>query len=1012
MKKLIVLCLLSAASCCLAQNVRFDAPFPSISSTTSTPYLVANVPPNSPTLAVCSSPANQVPCTNYVTVFDSTGAACPNGAQDTPQPQPSACQSTGDAEGNIGFWAPTGQYDYTVCVRDQCYGPFTVTLGGSLPAFGSGSKVVTTDLTTTTNGDCAGWLTGNVLGDIGICLTGSPAVTQTITQPATTSFSPNILQRARYATNYQWSQSPTSPSTIAVGPNVVTINGVLGVSAYSVSKVKHYLWLSTVGTPERVLITGTSCTGVNTGTCTVTFTAANTHSAGYTLGTATAGWQEAWVDASPVTISAPIVAAKVLGSPDPNNANIYVFNAPLDIDISRSGTQGPVIFDFQGSAVSCNTPGLHCFDISTGTAGTLGLQPQGLVIRDLLVMAASTIGRTANGTTIAIYDNGQKTRLENVFFGGVGSTTNVFDDLVVVNNDQNFSATHTQMNTGSGPPLTCDATYCGSGFKGLPSSIGYISDSDLSMQCKGNGIDWPSGNSLGVVDTNVQAYNQFGIRASSGFDTAAAMTLFNVYQEVGSCTNPLGTGVAGIITQSGLTRIIGGNTGGGKIQAFTASNTGGSRYNYWVGVNSSTLGVSTLFYAGYCLSNATGTCTVKWPQVGTAGTITYDLIRIVSAAGLTDPSPYTAICTGGTVNACGSVATGLTTAICSGGACTQSDDVTASTSSYTVAVATYYPVLQLWGAGLVISPSADTNSVNNGTNAKVSMDRFPMNTLTGNIVSVAGRRVVPITMDWCDHPSTWSTLYIHCENFATSVAQNQASVTPMGGAGVSTALKGIQIFELDPQINSSFSDIITIGDSNPAKTAATPGNRPSSDAADTAIGIDQASNTTANWRLGLRAPIGHRWYVNSVFDNASWLEDMTSAIHSYKVTHKDFALAAPTGGAGFGNFWFDSTDNRYDFKNNSNTKLFVAGIVASGTSTLGNTLIGAGACATTVTTTATGTATTDTISWAFASAPATADATLNYTWYVTANNVNWKVCNTSALGITPTGLVVNWHVDR
>lgn len=61
------------------------------------------------------------------------GIACPNGAQDTPNPGSltAACQSTGDAQGNIGFWAPAGTYDYTVCIGYTCLGPYTVTLGGS-----------------------------------------------------------------------------------------------------------------------------------------------------------------------------------------------------------------------------------------------------------------------------------------------------------------------------------------------------------------------------------------------------------------------------------------------------------------------------------------------------------------------------------------------------------------------------------------------------------------------------------------------------------------------------------------------------------------------------------------------------------------------------------------------------------------------------------------------------------------------------------------------------------------
>src|ERR1017187_7226589 len=122
-----------AASFAFPQNVRYSTSFPSVSSSTAIPYLIANTPPNSPVLAVCNSPANQVPCTNYATTFTSTGSSCSSGAQDTPDPQPSACQSTGDAQGNIGFWAPAGQYDYTVCIQNSasCFGPYTVTIGGS-----------------------------------------------------------------------------------------------------------------------------------------------------------------------------------------------------------------------------------------------------------------------------------------------------------------------------------------------------------------------------------------------------------------------------------------------------------------------------------------------------------------------------------------------------------------------------------------------------------------------------------------------------------------------------------------------------------------------------------------------------------------------------------------------------------------------------------------------------------------------------------------------------------------
>jgi len=114
-------------------NARYSESLPSISSTTTTPYLVANIPPNSLVLSVCHAPANQGPniaCTNYATTYNSAGTACPNGAQDTPDPQPSSCQSTADAQGNIAFYAAPGTYDWTACVQNTttCFGPYRITL--------------------------------------------------------------------------------------------------------------------------------------------------------------------------------------------------------------------------------------------------------------------------------------------------------------------------------------------------------------------------------------------------------------------------------------------------------------------------------------------------------------------------------------------------------------------------------------------------------------------------------------------------------------------------------------------------------------------------------------------------------------------------------------------------------------------------------------------------------------------------------------------------------------------
>jgi hypothetical protein len=74
--------------------------------------------------------------------------------------------------------------------------------------------------------------------------------------------------------------------------------------------------------------------------------------------------------------------------------------------------------------------------------------------------------------------------------------------------------------------------------------------------------------------------------------------------------------------------------------------------------------------------------------------------------------------------------------------------------------------------------------------------------------------------------------------------------------------------------------------------------------------------------------------------------------------------------------------------------------------------INSGACATVVTSTAANALTTDAVLWSFSTAPTTADGSLNYTWYLTAGNVNWKVCNGTAGTLTPSGLTINWRVIR
>lgn len=94
-------------------------------------------------------------------------------------------------------------------------------------------------------------------------------------------------------------------------------------------------------------------------------------------------------------------------------------------------------------------------------------------------------------------------------------------------------------------------------------------------------------------------------------------------------------------------------------------------------------------------------------------------------------------------------------------------------------------------------------------------------------------------------------------------------------------------------------------------------------------------------------------------------------------------------------------------------------IVAKGTAALGTSAISSGTCASVVTVSATGVATTDVINPGLNGditavtgyTPATTGA-LRIDAYPTANNVNFKVCNSTSSSITPGSVTLNWIVIR
>jgi hypothetical protein len=101
------------------------------------------VPSPNASVTICTYPATGgLPCTNKASVCpDSTGVGCTTGSPNNP--------IQADAQGNFGFWALPGTYQYSVCpVSGVCRGPYNA----SVPFTGTGT------------------VTGNVTGQSGSTL--------------------------------------------------------------------------------------------------------------------------------------------------------------------------------------------------------------------------------------------------------------------------------------------------------------------------------------------------------------------------------------------------------------------------------------------------------------------------------------------------------------------------------------------------------------------------------------------------------------------------------------------------------------------------------------------------------------------------------------------------------------------------------------------------------------------------------------------------------------------------
>jgi hypothetical protein len=663
------------------------------------------------------------------------------------------------------------------------------------------------------------------------------------------------MQAVKYATDFNWSQLPATDLST---PGVKTVNLTACAAGVTGTEPWYYVYISGTGTAEASLVTGGTCTG-NGQAGTVQFTTLNAHPAGYTITSASGGLQEALIVARfmPTNPTGASQSGKVIVPPGE-------LQAYARISIRASN----VTVDFSGSIVNCYMADTCIF------AGDV-VNPNAYL--DVTLVNPRGRPMVVSGQNPFIEVNSQKTRLLNVSTR-IPPTGGTFSSYVQVDNDQSFllDGLDTAIATGSTDyGVLCNASVCNPviyapGPFSTNAAVGWLKNLNISMQCAGNGVDWQSGNTLRISDSVIQGFAQYGVRAGVKRGGYGGFELDNVYEEVGSCTNPAGAiGQAGVIAQGATVKVEGAITPVGSIPLF--ANTGSTDYRYYIVANSATFGASNPLYAGRALTSGSGSITVTTPDI--AGASTFDLLRVTysSPNNAREQAPY------GAGNY--AVARNVTRAsACTNGVCTFTD-TQATLQSYTVATPAYFPLLDYWPGNLILTTNRDSAGVLDAATAW--MDSAP-----SDIVGVQGTVAPAVISTNCSAISGWTPLWLSCyTSMSPGVFYEQGAlllaVKPNQDGGLRTNLKGRLNF---PTLGTAPGHIITLSDSNFQKTIATANNRPSNDANDAFLGYDQGNGNPWTVGISLGAPVSISNYIGNVGDGTNWLERLTSAGKEFKTS--------------------------------------------------------------------------------------------------------------------------------
>ena len=489
---------------------------------------------------------------------------------------------------------------------------------------------------------------------------------------------------------------------------------------------------------------------------------------------------------------------------------------------------------------------------------------------------------------VAVLDNAMNTHLTDInydFAGETGSFNNFFD----VWDDENALIEHFNNNAVS---LNYGANWTGSfifsggnqGTLGQAAPVITVRDSSITANYS-NGVTVYNSNGVYIENTVLQATGPWQVYSANTTGNYQGAYLKNIYSESSIGANPLsparspfaGTGIAGLI--AGMTSAAGGFfiAGSGGVQGgFQSSGGGSTPYSYFIVVKDATVGTQTspMQVLNY---NSTGsdTITVRWPRVANGtDTITYDVVRTTTPVGIGGVYPYAGGCNGGSKTACGAVAVNLPQ--CSGLVCTYNDNGSAVPASYAIGMGTYAGNLNFWPGSIVTVSRPVRVDVEHGGVVGAGVSNGP----------------IQITGQCSGYGTASSGGYTACSssvmNYLSGVGNGAATFLadgPVFGGGISLS-KGRLNFLNSPWATTQAHHIITLIDSEPAKTMATNGFRPAASGNDTWIGTDVPAVTVNQAQLAFGAPVAISNYIGNVGDNTSWGERLTSSLKEFKVPAK------------------------------------------------------------------------------------------------------------------------------